>query len=390
MRVALVTFNYSESHGGVERYVATFARGLAARGHEVDVVCHRARVRTHAPQIAVRRVPVTTWYSPLRYASFARNVAEFVRGERYDIVHSFGRTYSQDICRVGGGAHWEYLMRTDPSMRSALGRFFRRWNPRDRVILGLERRCFAPGVTREVVCVSNRCKEEIQRYFGVPDEALRVIHNGVDARRFTPAVRGTARARTRELFGIRDGEPVALFAGTGFERKGLRFAIEAAALLRNDARLRLVVLGRGDVGAYRRLAVRLKLRERVLFLGERENIADFYGAADMFLLPSLYDPFPNACLEAMACGLPIVTTRVTGVSEVAQDGVDAYLVDAGSDVVGLADALRRLLEPARREAMGRAARSTAERHTVEANLDQNLALYKEVLERRGAAPATVA
>lgn len=386
MRVALIAYTYSESHGGVERYVSNFARGLLDRGHEVHVLCHKAPHTPSRPGLLVQRVPVTTWYSPLRYASFARNVAALVRRERFDIVHSFGRTYSQDICRIGGGAHWEYLLHTDPALRSAFGRFLRRWNPRDRIILNLERRCFQPGATQQFICVSGRCKEEIQRHFGVPDGAIAVIHNGVDSKRFSTAAREPARSRTRALFGIADADLVALFVGTGFERKGLRFAIEAAALIPKEVPLRLLVVGRGSVGAYRELARRLKLRDRVLFLGEREPITDFYAAADLLILPSLYDPFPNVCLEAMACGLPIVTTRMTGVAEIVRHGVDALLVDRGYDVVDLAGALRQLLDPARREAIGRAARATAERCSMEDNLQRNLAIYEEVLARKRAGP----
>jgi UDP-glucose:(heptosyl)LPS alpha-1,3-glucosyltransferase len=301
----------------------------------------------------------------------------------------FGRTVGQDIIRVGGGSHWEYLLRTKPSMRTAFGRFMRRWNPRDRAILDLERRCYAPGAYRRVVCVSRRVRDEMQRYFQVPDDALVVIHNGVDTGRFTPRARAERRRAERERLGLADRDVAVLFAGTGFERKGLRYAVEAAALVAKDARIRLLVAGRGPAGRYARLARRLGLGDRVAFLGEAGDILGLYAAADLFILPTLYDPFPNACLEAMACGLPVITTVVTGVAEIIEPGVDSLVVESGDRVLDLADALRTLLDPGRREAMGRAARRKAEQYSLDSNLARILALFDEVLALKRASPAAL-
>jgi UDP-glucose:(heptosyl)LPS alpha-1,3-glucosyltransferase len=283
---------------------------------------------------------------------------------------------------VGGGVHWEYLLHTKPAMATALGRFLRRWNPRDRVIRDLERRAFAPGACRKVLCVSGCVREEIRRHYGVPDETLAVLHNGVDIRRFSPDVRAERRRDARGRLALSDGETAVLFAGTGYERKGLRFAVEAVGLVAKDAPVRLLVAGRGAAGPSRRLARRLGIAERVRFLGEASDIESLYAAADVFLLPTLYDPFPNACLEAMACGLPVVTTAAAGVSEIIESGVDAWSVDSGDRVVELAAALRDLLDPARRDAMGRAARAKAERHSLERHLERTLAIYDEVLKAK--------
>jgi UDP-glucose:(heptosyl)LPS alpha-1,3-glucosyltransferase len=389
MRIALVSYTYSSTRGGVERVVWTLARTLAARGHEAHVVCHRQDSGADGDGIVVHEVPATTWSSALRYTSFARNAAAFLRSTTFDLVQGFGRTYVQDIVRVGGGSHWEYLLRTQPSMRSALGRAFRRWNPRDRAILALERRCFAPGGYRKVVCVSRRVRDEMKRYFNVPDSALIVIYNGVDTGRFTPGVREERRAAERARLGLKGDELAVLFAGTGFERKGLRYAVEAAARVMKDAPVRLLVAGRGPTGSYARLARRLGADDRVVFLGETGDIQGLYAASDVFVLPTLYDPFPNACLEAMACGVPVITTAVTGVAEIVEPGVDSLVVESGDCVADIADGLRTLLDPKRREAMGIAARRKAELHSLESNLAQNLALYEEVLALKRSGTPTV-
>lgn len=387
MRIALVLYAYSATRGGVERVVWNLSRGLSERGHEVHVVCHRRDADGETGGVAVHVVPATEWSSALRYASFARNVEAFFRDRDDDVVQGFGRTYGHDIVRVGGGAHWEYLCRTHPSMRTAFGRLVRRLNPRDRAILALERRCYAPGTYRRVVCVSRRVRDEVKRYFGVPDEALVVIPNGVDIRRFHPDDRAARRIASRGRIGLRDGDLAVLFAGSGFDRKGLSHALGACARLFPLAPVRLLIAGRDAPGPYERRARALGIVDRVSFLGETSAIESLYAAADVFLLPTLYDPFPNTCLEAMACGLPVVTTAVTGVAEILTTGTDGFVVDSGDQEEALAETLRILTDPGRRESVGRAARVTAEHHSLDVFLDRSLALYELVAAlKRGAPP----
>jgi UDP-glucose:(heptosyl)LPS alpha-1,3-glucosyltransferase len=160
--------------------------------------------------------------------------------------------------------------------------------------------------------------------------------------------------------------------------------VEAAGLVAKDAPVRLLVAGRGPESPYVRLARPLGFASRLRFLGETRDIAGLYAAADAFVLPTLYDPFPNACLEAMACGVPVVTTSITGVAEVIESGKDSVVVASGDCVLEIAAALRALLDPARREAMGRAARATAERHALEAWLDRSVALLEAAAASRRA------
>jgi UDP-glucose:(heptosyl)LPS alpha-1,3-glucosyltransferase len=118
--------------------------------------------------------------------------------------------------------------------------------------------------------------------------------------------------------------------------------------------------------------------DRIHFLERQDNVGEFYGSADAFLLPSLYDPFPNVCLEAMACGLPVITTRVTGIAEIVTHGKDALLVDEGQDIQALACAMKELADPAKRQSLSQAARTTAEQFSLERNLQANLALYQSL------------
>lgn len=333
MRVALIIGAFGP-RGGAERVCEYLARGLAARGHAVDV--YASSFESDAP---VRHVPVAR----PGHRGFAENVARAIDGERYDVVHSFARTHSQDIYRLGGGCHAEYLRRTDPG---GLRGWFRSVNPKERAILELERRAME---SRLVAAVSDRTAREARDHYGVPPERLAVVRNGVDTERFHPRNVGRDRDRLRAEFGL--GGYVVLFAGSGARRKGLRAAVEAVRGVGT-----LLVLGESDV-------------EGAVCAGRRADAEAFYAAADALILPSLYDPSPNVVFEAMATGLPAIVTPVTGTAEIITSGVDGIVAES------MAEPVRELADPRRRAEMGAAARATAERFGVDRFVEENLKLY---------------
>ncbi len=356
MRIALVIERFSPA-GGAERACASLARGLSGRGHEVHVI---AREIEPLPGIVPRPVAAKGFFRRRAFADASRRLLD---GDRFDIVHSFTRTSRQDVLRLGGGIHIEYLSRTDPEY-SALGRLWRRLRPKERVELALERESFAPGAYRRIVAVSGRVRDEAVRHYGVRPEDVAVIYNGVDAAAFAPEA-GT-RGRLRSELGLREEEYVLLFCGTGFRRKGLDFAVAAVDAVPSA---RLLVAGEG----------RPRPHPRVRYLGRRSDVPRLYAAADALILPTLYDPFPNVCLEAMACGLPVIVSRIAGVSEII-DG-DSLVVEDPRDAKALAGAVRRLEDPAARKPMGEAARAKALRFTLERNLEENLRLYTGLMGR---------
>lgn len=381
MKVALVNYRFSPTAGGVERYVYDLSNGLLARGHEVHVYAHR-RDPGARPEIRFHAVPCVTFYSALRTWTFARHAAEIVRRERdaYDVVHGFGRTLEQDIYRCGGGCHLEYLRATEPAMQTSLGRAWTLLNPRHRVALALEARLFRERRFTRLTCISREVARQVHAQYGLPLEDMQVIHNGVDTDKFSPALRAHRGAVRREL-GIPDAEFVVLYVGSGFERKGLAHAVRALARMPAG---RLIVIGNGRIAWYENLARSLGIGARVTFLGARGDVDRYYGAADALVFPTLFEPFGTVALEAMAVGVPVVTTRVAGCAEVIDDGVDSFVVADPRREEDLADRLTRLADPALRETMGRAARAKALQHTIERNVDTTVKLYEEVRSAKAA------
>lgn len=339
------------------------AHGLALAGDEIHVI---AREAAESEAVEVRHVRVASRWQPRRVSSFSREVAALTGAERFDVVHAFSRTLSQDIYRAGGGCHADYMVRT----YSRPGRALRALSPRHRLLLAYERRIFAR--TPFIQCGSRMVRDEIAFRFGVAPERLRVLQNGVDWNRFASASAAPDLASRRSP----DAKaPLWLFAGSGWRRKGLDTALRALASARNT-NARLFVAGADEPTAWRALASRLGVADRVDFLGARADIARVYAAADGLLLPSRYDAFANVCLEAAAAGLAIITSGTNGSSELFHEG--GGIVAEPEDVAGFADALDRLSDASALAAAGAKARDVARSMTWESHVEKLRELYAEV------------
>jgi len=346
-------------HGGVERATAGLVEALVARGHRVHVLGPGAPLPIPGVTFSPLRVPrLPASARVLVLVALARRA---VAGGRWDVVQSHERTLSQHVYRAGEGCHRGYL---------ASGAATRTRGLYHRVVLALEARVFAR--TPRLVAIARRGKSEIERLYGVDPSRVSVIYNGVDLERFHPDRAAAHREAARAEAGLRGDDHVLLFAGSGWERKGLATAIEALPRL---AGARLLVIGRGDEHRYRRLAERLAVGDRVRWLGLRPDLERWYAAADVLMLPTRYEPFGNVHLEALASGLPVVTTTVAGGAEVIEENKNGALVPP-DDAVALAAAVASLREGSR-PARAEAARRAAEPFTYSRQAGEFERLYRE-------------
>jgi UDP-glucose:(heptosyl)LPS alpha-1,3-glucosyltransferase len=349
-------------HGGVETATAGLIGELARRGHAVDLVSTRAQ--PDVPGITVRRLAVPAQPPTLRFLWFALAARRAVRRAAYDVVQSHERCLSQDIYRAGEGTHVGYL--------EAMGRRGRPLDPHHRLVLAVERRIFTLRAARHVVAISRRDAGDIARRFGTPPAHRSVVYNGVDLARFHPDLRRRWRGPTRGELGLSDSQWVVLFLGSGFARKGLGPLLDGAAAL-GDPGVRIVVAGKGDTAPYERRAARLGLERRVSWLGARVDAERLYAMADAVALPARYEPFGNVHLEALASGLPILTSIWAGGAEVVTHGKNGWVVpslDAPDVSAGLAGL--RELDPRETAA---AARAAAEPFTYAAQVEALTRLY---------------
>jgi UDP-glucose:(heptosyl)LPS alpha-1,3-glucosyltransferase len=225
-----------------------------------------------------------------------------------------------------------------------------------------------------------------ERFLGIPANSLRVIHSAIDPARFAAADRPAVRAAERATWGVPDGVPVGLFVAMNYRLKGLAPLIRAVARVPRGQDFRLAVVGHPDDFPYRRLADRLGVADRVLFLGFRRDPRAAYFAADFLAHPTFYDPCSLVALEALACGLPVLTSRFNGAAELLGEPAAGAVVRDPHDAAGLAAAIGDLLNPAHRRRLAELATKAAAAWTFDDHYRALVAVFAEVRDRkRGAA-----
>ena len=379
MKIAIIRQRYNP-FGGAERFVARAAGALAAEGVGVTVV---AREWRDGGDVATLRCDPFYLGRLWRDWGFARAACAAIARTDFDLVQSHERLACCDVYRAGDGVHRQWLENRGRAL-GPIARLATAINPYHRYVLGAERRMFASPRLRAVICNSRMVAGEIRRHFEVPEEKLRIVYNGIDTAAFHPRLRVEYRAMMRGKLGIPDLAPVVLFVGSGFERKGVPRLLEAFARVPvSDAPL--LVVGRDKAAASLARSVRARgLGGRVVFAGGQEDVRPWYGAADLFALPTLYDPFPNAALEALACGLPVITSTQCGAAELIAEGVNGYVRDA-LDVAGLAEALTNAIRNLRTAEAADAARRSAEPLDLSSMAARLADLYRQLLHLRTSA-----
>ena len=327
LAIAFARRGYSPS-GGAEAYLKRLAQGVVDLGHEARLVATDDWPTNEWSFGSITRVKAN---SAIGFADELKTTRPQLS---CDVLMSLERVWCCNVYRAGDGVHQAWLNRRR-RFEMPLQRFVRSLNRNHRDILQLEESLFARGGAGRVIANSEMVKDEIVDLYRYPADKIDLVRNGVPLDRFRsdPALREKSRVDLK----LKPDEVALLFAGSGWERKGLRFAIEAFELCR-DRKLRLLVAGRGDARGYK--PKRFFTEEPIRFLGEVADLRPIYAAADIFILPSVYDPFSNACLEALASGLPVITTRDNGFSEIIENDVHGSIVDRSSDSAALRDAIQ--------------------------------------------------
>lgn len=370
LSLVFVRRGYSPT-GGAEAYLKRLARGVIEAGHDVQLVATNDWPDGEWPFGSITHLRSK---SPIEFASeLERLRVQF----QFDVLFSLERIWSCDVYRAGDGVHRAWLERRR-KFELPLKRFVRSLNSKHQDLLRLEQSLLSGGNTKRVIAGSQMVKDEIINLYGYPADNIDIIRNGVPLKkfRFDPEL----REKSREELDLKPDQIALLFAGSGWERKGLLFAIEAAALCK-DRKMRLLVAGRGNARLYKTRRLRLWREEPVQFLGEVADMLRVYSAADIFILPTIYDPFSNACLEALACGLSVITTRSNGFSEIIENGVHGSIVDHAGDLLALRDAIRLWSDPSRRAGARSTNTQLAAQFDISQNINETLAIIFSAAKR---------
>jgi UDP-glucose:(heptosyl)LPS alpha-1,3-glucosyltransferase len=373
LKLALIRQRYAHD-GGAERFVSRALEALKTRSVQLTLITREWRGGEGFEVITCNPFYLGRLW---RDWSFARAVCRRLEQESFDLVQSHERISCCDVYRAGDGVHREWL-RQRARTQGALGRLATALNPYHYYVKAAEKRLFGNARLKAVICNSKMVKDEIRNYFGVAEEKLRVIYSGVDTRVFHPDLK-RQRAAVRAQYVVPENAALFLFVGSGFARKGVSTLLEAMARLSADAYL-LVVGHDKNLEKYQARAQQLGLGSRVRFAGRQGDVKPFYGAADGLVLPTLYDPFPNVALEAMASGVPVITSSKCGAAELIRDGENGFVCDA-LDSIALSERMRQLADREKAERIGKAARDTVAGLHLETMSDKLLELYGSLLSR---------
>ncbi len=384
MRIGLVLEQFDPARGGREQWTWSFTQRLLELGHEVHVVARSCSVK--ALRLPIAYHPIQCDPSPV---AFAGQVPAVLGPLALDIVHDMGMGWYCDVFHPHGGSmasSAERKLLFLPAWLRGLKRITNRMLPRHRTFHALMQRQYADH-GQIVLALSKASAADFQRFHGVAPQRIRIVYNGVDTERFSPEVCRPQREPARRHLGLSADAVMALIVAHNFRLKGVATLLGAMRRLQTEGReMRLVIVGGKHVDSWRRYVARLGLSRQVVFAGRVDDPLPYYAAADCYVHPTYYDPCSLVVLEAAACGLPLITSRYNGASELFRDGENVLLVDDPADDAEMAGAMRTLLDDSARRRLGESARTTILPHSFRRNVDQILEIYQEILDRRGGLP----
>ena len=376
MKIAIIRQKFV-LYGGAEQFADGFIHQLAESGHEVHIFANRW-TPSHNNNIQHHFIAVLHLNAFVRTLSFARSVSKKVHEQHFDIIQSHEKTWTQDIYRAGDGCHIKWLSQRSRNL-SPLKNLFLYLNPFHQLILKLEKNIFETGQCKKIIAISQMVKNDILEHYKCSPENIVVVYNGVDLKRFHPDNKNTYRKLIRKKLGIPERSILILFVGSGFERKGLQFLLQSTAYLKNKD-WRLLLIGKGKFEKFMRYAPANK-HPQIITKEPDPDIEKYYAAADIFILPSIYEPFGNANLEALATGLPVITSQYCGAADIINNKINGMIVDDPFNPEEIAEKIRYLYAPSTRESMGEGARELAEQYPLERNSREMLEVYESLIAK---------
>lgn len=385
MKLAVVAERVEAWRGGAETSTLELSRLLAARGHDVHII---TTTRTPSPpDMTIHQVPVASALGPLRTAMFIRRATAFLQENAFDIVHAVAPLPCADVYQPRGGLLRETSERNVAMRRSIARRAVKRaltaLNFKKRSLLDLEREIFREGGPL-VLAVSQYVADQCKRFYGVGAPRVRVVFNGVRLSEIDAAQRKADRAAIRKQYQVSDSTLLLLFVAHNFRLKGLDPLIDTAAKLESagGCDFHVVVAGRDNPVRFQRRIESLRLQQRITFSGPTQRMSAFFNAADVCVHPTYYDPCSRVVLEALSRGVPCITTRSNGASEVIRDGEEGFVIDSPDDIETWADRITALRPAAVRQRMGEAALALRDRISMARHVAELDAVFREIATQK--------
>ena len=369
MRIGLAIYNFDPRKGGAERYAWDLAASLAKRGHEVNVFCGQGVAAEGVNLIRVNTAAYPRW---LRNLSFAIGHKRLIKAHPVDVMLGFGNTFEADVYQSHGGVQRIWMDREIASYDNSAERKYKAFLLKNSINQRIQewiaeypirtKRC------SRIVAISDMVKNHMTGHFAIDAGRIDVVYNGVDTKKFTPAASKPA------------GPLRILFSAGNFRLKGLLpllLALREVSKERKD--FQLSIMGRGRKGRYEKAIRALGIGDRVTFLGEQSSPEAVYRDAHILVHPTFYDACSLTTMEAMASGLPTITTRWNGASALISES-EGYVLNEPHDIGPMASAIKTLFDQDFRTKMSKNARLKLESYTMERNAGEMERILKKAAQ----------
>jgi len=367
MKIAVVIPKYGLV-GGAEGFACEVTERLA-RHEDLRIHVFANQWQSRETSITFHKVPTIPFPRLMRPISFAYFTDKRIKTGDYDIIHSHEPIFNMDLLTLHGIPHSIWMR----EVRCKKPGLF------DRRLIWLERKGLTGSRTPLVMAVSSLVKDQVLRLYKIPESKILVIHPGVSVERFSAFDRKGSRQQIRQRYGLSEDDVVVLFVGMNFEIKRLQLVIRGVAdLVRENigfSRVKLLIVGKGNKERYLSLARDLGIVNRISFVGVTHEVEKYYLASDIFAMPSAFDTFGLAVLEAMMAELPVIITQRVGAKDLIESGVQGFVLSSDPSPGDVAEKLAALTEKKRRLEMGKKAREVALRYTWDRTADQVRELY---------------
>ncbi len=378
MNIALVILHGDPARGGAERYTFDLAQALVTRGENVTLIASTIGPRpagVNCIELAERGLTRLALYK-----HFLDSLDVNLSAAAYDIVHAMLPVRRCDVYHPHAGIAAQAIatghLKHVGLIKRAFAWLANQFNPRRNAFAEVERKLLTSAKPPVVLCLSDYVKEMVRRNFpSLPEDRLATLFNAVDLKKYDPAARPGAGDAIRQKYHLAKEDIVALMVAQDFGRKGLAEAIMALGQI-HQRNLYLLVAGKDNIEPFKRTAIRNGVDTRVKFAGGTTDVYSFYAAADFFVLPTRHDPCSLVVLEALAMGLPVISTKQNGACEIMTQGVHGFVLPSAEDRPGLVHAMNELCNPAVRSQMKQACLTLRPRLAQDAHLDALCAIYE--------------
>ena len=380
MKIALNIYKYLPTKGGGEGYLAGLADQLADRGHEVHIFA--SKWESNNKLLNFHTIPVIRYPKFLKEITFVINGLRMMAKDDYDIIQVVGRALGMNVFNPHCGVERKWLEQDIESIEGAFNRFLRLISRylglRQRFILWLDKKQYTSNNVSVIIAISDMIKNDIIRYYNIDRHKIKVIYNGVDLKRFNPENKKLYRGSIRKKLSIGDGL-ILLYISNNFRLKGLVNLIKSLGEIRKSRKdFMALIIGRGDSAPYLKLAKKLDCLDNIMFLGHVSEIEKYYAASDLYVHPTFYDSCSLVVTEALASGLPVITTVYDGAGGVIDDGKEGFVLKDPADYETLAEKINMYFDKGIRHKASIAARKKAEKYPAEKNCEEIIEVYNEV------------